>query len=109
MRIFKVLASDIANNPDQWEYEEYYLKRYVGVRDLAISVKITFFCNAPHVILIGKISIKPGILGRIRLWYAGRKWLSYRFKGLEDSLIQSLPIDKWMEKREAEVAARNKS
>lgn len=102
MELFKAIAYDITENPDQWAYQEHYLMRFTVKK----AIKITFFCNKPYVLLIDNVSLKPGIIDKWRLKKAGKAWLKFQYDGIANALKESLPIDKWMEKREEEIAQR---
>lgn len=106
MRLFKAIAYDISRNPDLWTYDEHSLVRSLRGSPVQGAIKITFFCNMPYVVLIGRVSQRAGLFDRIRLRSAGQKWLKFHFAGIEKALFESLPIDKWMEQREIELAAR---
>lgn len=109
MKLFQIIAADIARNSNQWTYEEHYLQRYLRGAPGFSSIKLTFFCNKPYVLLLGKVSLEAGWIDRIRLRKAGKKWLQDQFDGIQDALDESLPIDKWMEKRENEIQQRKQS
>lgn len=109
MRLFKIIAADIIRNPDEWRYEDFCLSRYLMGAPNYGSIKVTFFCNKPYVVLVGKVSMKAGLIDRVRLWRAGKKWLQSQFQGIQTALDASLPLDKWIEKRETEIEAKKRA
>lgn len=112
--LFKSIAKDIRKQPEQWTYENFYLKRNFfltfadgGPRTLVIQ--ISAFCNKEGTVKIGDWSYQAS---RFDLWRLRRS-----FKFWSESLSQridfevkvsddKLPIDKWMVKREKELESR---
>lgn len=101
MKIFKVLAQDLLKSPDKWRYDEFYLWRQGP-----IHIKISYLCKSPYIILYGKLSLKPTLLDRVRLWWACKKWLKYHSEGVSNALDETMPMDEWVAKREKEMADR---
>lgn len=106
MSVFTSLAKDIINNPDKWQYEDYYLTRNIGLQENSLRVKITCLCNKPYVLLLGKFSDKPGLWGRFQLAKAVRTWLRFQYAILEEGLEEAIPMADWIKRREDQIAKR---